>query len=153
AVALSPYLYAIVAHGFPRLPISEPDVYSSDVLNLFVPTPLLLIGGAALEPVARGFSGNYAEAGAYLGLPLLLIIALFAGSHWRRPEGRFLLCALGTVVLASLGPSLHVAGQSTIPLPWRLALWLPVIKTALPGRFAVYAALIAAIIAALWLRA
>jgi hypothetical protein len=153
AVALSPYLYAIVARGVPRVPIAEPDVYSSDVLNLLVPTPLLLIGGAAFEPVARGFSGNYAEAGAYLGLPLLLIIGLFARTGWRRPEGRLLLCALGAVVLASLGPTLHVAGHPTIPLPWRLAIGLPVIKTALPGRFAVYAALIAAIIAALWLRA
>lgn len=81
------------------------------------------------------------------------MIVLFARSHWRRPEGKLLLAALGIVVLASLGPTLHVAGRPMVALPWRLVLWLPIIKTALPGRFAVYAALIAAVIAALWLSA
>ena len=151
--ALSPYLYAILSHGIPQLPIAEPDAYSSDLLNVVVPTPLTLIGGAALQPVARGFSGNTAEQGAYLGLPLVLIIVLFAASSWRRPEGKLLLGALGIVLLASLGPTLHVAGRPTVPLPWRLVLWVPVIKTALPGRFAVYAALIAAVITARWLSA
>ncbi len=154
AVALlCPYLYAIVSHGLPRVPIAEPDVFSSDLLNIIVPTPLTLIGGAALQPVALGFGGNNAEQGAYLGLPLVLIIVLFARSHWRRPEGKLLLGALGIVMLASLGPTLHVAGRPTVPLPWRFVLWPPIIKTALPGRFAVYAALIAAMIAALWLAA
>jgi hypothetical protein len=151
--ALSPYLYAILTQGILRHPLADVEVYSTDLLNFFVPTPFTLIGGAALEPIARAFSGNSTEASAYVGLPLLLVIALFARSHWRRPEGRLLLCVLGIVAVASLGPTLHIAGQSTVPLPWRLAMLLPVIKVALPARFAVYTALIVAIIVAFWLSA
>ena len=152
-ILLSPYLYSVVAQGIPRTPISDPDAYASDLLNLVIPTPLTLIGGAALEPIARTFRGNYAEEGAYLGVPLLLVVALFARSHGRRPAGRLLLCALGAVALASLGPALHVAGQRIAPLPWKLALLLPVLNNALPGRFAVYTSFVIAVIVALWLSA
>lgn len=153
AAALSPYLYAVLTQGILRHPLADAEVYSSDLLNFVVPTPLTLIGGTALEPIARMFSGNYAEAGAYVGLPLVLVIALFARSHWQRPHGKLLLGVLGIVAVASLGPTLHIAGQPTVPLPWRLATALPVIKIALPIRFTVYTALIVAIIIALWLSA
>jgi hypothetical protein len=153
AVAVSPYLYAAAARGIPRIPFNDPVVYSSDVLNFFIPTPLTLVGGPALAALTSAFSGNAAEAGAYLGLPLLLVVALFARSSWRQPGGKLLCCTLGAIALASLGPTLHVGGPRGVPLPWALALHLPVLNSALPGRFPVYAFLVVAIIVAIWLSA
>ena len=150
-VALSPYLHAIVVRGIPRIPVSDPEAYPSDLLNFLIPTPLTLVGGAAFQPITRTFSGNYAEAGAYLGVPLLLVFALFARSHWRRREGKFLVSLLGLVALASLGPILHIAGQRLVTLPWKLALLVPVINNALPGRFSVYTSFVIAVIVAIWL--
>jgi hypothetical protein len=52
------------------------------------------------------------------------------------------------LLLFSLGPTLHVAGVRTgLWLPWRLGLDLPFIHHALPTRFSMFVALIAA----LWL--
>jgi hypothetical protein len=152
AAALSPYLYSIVARGIPRVPINDPEVYSTDLLNMVIPTPLTL-GGPAFNPITRAFSGNYAEEGAYLGLPLLLVVALFARAHWQRPGGKLLCAVLGIIALASLGPALHIAGHRIVSLPWKLALVLPVLNNALPGRFTAYAFLAAAIIVAIWLSA
>jgi hypothetical protein len=150
-IALSPYLYSILAPGVPRTPFSDPEVYTSDLLNFVIPTPLTLVGGAALEPITRAFSGNYGEEGAYLGVPLLLVVALFAQSHWRRPGGKLLLYLLGTIALASLGPTLHIAGHRIAPLPWTLVLRIPVLNNALPGRFIVHASFVVAIVVAMWL--
>jgi hypothetical protein len=151
AIALTPYLYSILAPGIPRTPFSDPEVYTSDLLNFVIPTPLTLVGGAALEPITRAFSGNYGEESAYLGLPLLLVVALFAHSQWRRPGGKLLCFLLGILALASLGPTLHIAGHRIAPLPWKLVLRVPVLNNALPGRLTVHASFIVAIVVAMWL--
>ena len=52
-----------------------------------------------------------------LGLPLVVIVALYARSAWRTPLGRFLLAALALAVYVSLGPKPSVYGHRTIPLP------------------------------------
>jgi hypothetical protein len=56
-----------------------------------------------------------------------------------------------TICIASLGPTLHLGGTPSVPLPWRFFLHLPLIDVALPARFMGLASLVVAIIVALWL--
>ena len=149
AVVLSPFFYYLFAYPGPSTP--NPAEYVSDLLNFIVPTPFTLFGGRDLEGVAKRFTGNYPESGAYLGAPLLLVVLAFCRTHWRRPFGKLLVVWLTLVCLASLGPRLHVGGADVIWLPWSVALRLPLLHRALPGRFMMYASMLIALMLAMWL--
>jgi hypothetical protein len=62
-----------------------------------------------------------------------------------------LLILFGVLVVATLGPKLHIAGREHAVLPWRALTSLPLIKYALPGRLMAYVFLIVAVVVALWL--
>ena len=63
-----------------------------------------------------------------------------------------LLFAVGTLATQLPGGAApHVAGIRTVPMPWALAVHLPLINHAATGRFMMYASLVLAVIAALWL--
>jgi hypothetical protein len=152
AVLLAPYLYFMFAFGTPHGPIQDVRVHSADLLNFVVPTPVTLIGGDVLRPIADRFLGNYGESTAYVGLGLIALVAAFAREAWRHPWGKLLLLMLAVVTVASLGPQLNVLGRSTVSLPWRPMLALPLIQHALPVRFTLYVFLVLAIIVAFWLQ-
>jgi hypothetical protein len=152
AVLASPYLY-YVAVGLPALPetINSPITYSANLLNFVVPTPLTWLGGEALRPVSARFSGNPAEQGAYFGLPLLAMAVLY---YCQRPRRLSLALLLLTVclVVASLGPALWWNGTVfSARLPWHFAETLPLLRSALPGRFVMYASLALGLAVSLWL--
>jgi hypothetical protein len=88
-------------------------VYSNDLLNFIVPTPVQLLDPAALRELVSRFTGNIVEWDAYLGIPLLALIILVAVRHWKKPAVRL---ATGMIVLLaplSLGSVLHVGGIIT----------------------------------------
>ena len=89
---------------------------------------------------------------AYLGIPLLVLMAVF---FWRRRRSRstwLLLICLVVPATAMLGEKLIVRGRLTeIPMPWALLGRLPVLEHAIAVRFALFVILTAAIIVALWL--
>jgi hypothetical protein len=58
---------------------------------------------------------------------------------------------LVATIVASLGPLLRVAGHAVAPLPWLLVVWMPVFDNLLPVRFALFTALVLAVIVAHWL--
>lgn len=152
ALLVSPVLYAMFAlpHEL-RLPAHWPGLFSADALNLVVPTVTTAIGGAALWPVSRNFPGFIPEQSAYLGLPLLLLVALFIR---REPPGRarFFAWLLAGIVILSFGPHLWLGGAHTdVPLPWALLQHLPLLGAALPGRLTLYSDLACAVMAALYI--
>ncbi len=151
-VLLAPYLYYVFARGVPGRPIHDPRVHSADLVNFLVPTPITLLGGNLFRPVADRFLGNYGESTAYLGLALVALLVAYAREEWRHPRGRVLLGLLVAALVASLGPKLNLLGESTVSLPWRPVLELPLIKHALPVRLTLYVFLVAAVIVATWLR-
>lgn len=153
ALALaSPYLYYFFQPGFPRSAVNSPAAYSADLLNFIVPTPSNAIGTLGVLPsISHRFAGAMVETGACFGLPLLAIAAIFVRTHWSEIRTRLLTWFTAIVMLASLGPRLHVAGIELVGLPWKLIQHLPLINNALPGRFPMYAFLALAIVAALWL--
>ena len=108
--------------------VQKPDAYVSDLLAFVVPSNLI------------HFTGNTTENGAYIGLPLLVL--LIAGLVIGRKQGwvQWTGWMTGIVALLSLGPHLHVDGNVTpVWLPWAAVAKLPLMGSALPARLMVIA--------------
>jgi hypothetical protein len=151
AILLSLYLYYLFAFGYPGASINLPSDYSTDLLNLFLPTEITLIGQSQFHGFTSLFAGNDLENGAYIGLPLLLMILIYFLRLWHTRTGKLLIISLCLIILASLGPVLHIHGSRTIQLPWLIFTSLPLINQALPSRFMVYAFLLIALMAGMFL--
>ena len=119
--------------------VQEVDTFGTNLLNLIVPTRYQFFTPEAAARVSDGFSRLYHEAGAYLGLPLLLLLIALVAGRWQDRRVR-VAGLVGLVMLVlSLGPTLHVGGAATgIPLPWLPFSKLPLLEHALPGRMVVY---------------
>ena len=152
AIFLTPFLYFAFFHGFPAGPINSPEIYSTDLLSFFIPSPVLLIG-RPLQVASLKVPGTagWAEDTAYIGIPLLLATIDYGLAEWRSSQARVILVALGLVALASLGPRLHIAGTPTIQLPWAIATGLPLLDKALPSRFMMFAFLDLGLIIAIYI--
>jgi hypothetical protein len=149
-VVVAPLLVRML-RDIPKGLMNSPSTYSTDLVNLVVPTRVTALGGSWALPITARFSGDLAEQCAYLGVPLLLVLASFTIANRANPAARLLALLLTTAILLSLGPQLRIAGHGTIWLPTALFSHLPVLADALPARFAVYAALFAAVIVSMWL--
>jgi hypothetical protein len=154
AILVSPYLYYLFA-GFRTTPIYSPSWHSTDLLNFLIPTRTVALGSAIglFRRVSAGFTSDVAEQAAYIGLPLLALVAWFTLERRRTLEARLLGLMLMIIAVAAMGPRLHVAGKSYFKLPWSLLHRAPLIDQALPLRFTVYLFLTLAVIAATWLAA
>src|SRR5712691_3921948 len=137
AVLLTPYLaHAFVVTKPPTTPLASPNQVATDLLNFVFPTRRTWLQPPFSSDVAGRFTGNGVEQGAYLGLPLLVVLGLFV-LHRPRSRGRsILLLTLAAVAAASLGARIRAAGQIVGVGPWEIPAKLPVTENALPGRLA-----------------
>jgi hypothetical protein len=117
-------------------------------LNFVIPSRTVGLGVIIPWPFSSRTSG---ESGAYIGLPLLALVAIYAQSHWREPAARMLVAIFIVVCLLALGPRLHIGGWTGFGMPWKVFTHVPILKNALPGRFMSYAFLAVGVIASLWL--
>jgi hypothetical protein len=151
---LSPYLFYMLGRGYPHSPIWKTGSYSADLLAFLVPTETVMLGSArAATEIARTFQGDIYENGAYLGVAIVLFVEIFRRRYWREPVGKFLTILFAALVIAAIGPTLHLAGRPGIPMPWAIAGRLPLVSIALPVRFMMYAFLVVALMAAMWFAA
>jgi hypothetical protein len=170
AVLVAPDLYYALKGLAPNPSVDwavKSSVESADPLNYVLPTPVTWVGHALTDSLAvkfnsrnGGVTGNYSESGAYLGLPLLVIVVLFGLTHRRQAFAKVLLGTLAVLFVASLGAHLHIANPPdqpdatytpSIPLPWGLVDHLPALDHVLPVRLAMFVSLVVALIVALWL--
>ena len=57
-------------------------------MSLVIPTTVNQLGRVPFfAPIAHQFRAELAETGAYLGLPLLAIVILYARERWNAPGG------------------------------------------------------------------
>ncbi|MFL5797215.1 MAG: hypothetical protein ACJ77A_04695 [Actinomycetota bacterium] len=154
AVVVSPLVWSFFSSSY-YAPVYDfyPALYASDLVNFLVPTSLTHVGAGTFFPVSTMFTGDISEQSAYFGLPLLAMAGGFAVEFWRRGWARWLLGLTAVVCVLSLGPKLHIGGQETMTMPWKLALSVPLLKYVLPGRLMLYAWLGVAVMAAAWLAA
>jgi hypothetical protein len=125
--------------------------YSNDLQSFILPGwPQAMTWGGAGQLV-EGFAGGNS---AYLGLPLLLVLAAF-GVRWRSEAVvRIGLALMAVVAVLSLGPVLLVGGRDTgIPLPWAFFENLPLLPSLIPARLAQLTALFAGLLLAVFLQA
>jgi len=152
AVIVSPYLYYMFAFPVPSGEIFSPWHFAIDLASLVIPTSVNELGRAPLfASTAHQFRAELAETGAYLGLPLIAIVILFARERWNAPGGRFLVHLLIVICVLAMGPRLEIAGRIVIGLPGSALAHLPLLDKALPARFMLYAYLVLAVMLAMWL--
>ena len=129
--------------------IQDTALFSTDLLNLVLPTRYQLLAPEAATRISHEFSGLYHEATAYIGLPLLVILGFVVARRWADLPIRVAgLMAVAMFVL-SLGQTLRVGGVTTdLPLPWLPISLLPLLEHAIPGRLTLFMWLAIAVIVA-----
>jgi hypothetical protein len=151
-VVVSPYLvHALVLTGPSWAPTRSPLDAAADVANFVVPRSWTWLQPPGSAEIARRFTANPVESTAYLGLPLMVIVAHFALRRGRPRGHRLLLALLGATAFVSLGAWVRVAGTTVAVGPWQLFARIPVAKSALPVRLTLFVALFTALVCALWL--
>jgi hypothetical protein len=148
-VLASPYLLDEVMHLPAGLTHNTPE-FSLPLSALVVPRPDRLWG---LSPALSSFSSAHPQAG-YVGIPLVLLLLVFAVVTWSSKVTRLLVAMLVVVLALAAGPRLMIiAGKPACTLPWS-GLWdLPMARSAEPGRIILFGYLVLAIVLALWLAA
>lgn len=118
----------------------------NDLLSFVIPPPVQLIS----YRIPLRWHDNDSGLG-YLGIPVILIVLIYARSQWKFPQGRFLASLMGVFLVLSLGATFHLFGLCLSPLPWTLAEHLPLIGYALAMRFTLYFWLVFAVVVSFWL--
>ena len=149
ALLSAPLLYYALS-DFERGSINQPALFDGDLLNLVVPTSLTAIGGPNFQWVTSHFPANEPEQGAYIGIPVLVLVAWYALRERRARSTWFLLALLGASVLATLGTELVVDGRPLVRLPWAELANAPLFDNVLPVRLALFSSLATSAAVALW---
>jgi hypothetical protein len=149
-VLLLPYLYYVFFYGVPE-EMHPIEKCSADLLGYLVPSPMMLVGGRAFARFADTLTPHvwYGGKGVYTNPALLVIVALYAHTHWRTAIGKLLILSSVAFVVCSLGPHLHVMDRSLMLFPWHWIMKLPTFNQALPVRFAMFLFLVISIMAAI----
>jgi hypothetical protein len=118
-----------------------PDFYKNDLAGFVQPSAAMLAHARASAAFAAAFQGGSPEYLAYLGWPMLLVLAAVAVLFWRVPTVR--VAAVVFVVLASLslGGTLLAGGHehAWAKLPWYWLQSAPVAGSAIPDQFSILA--------------
>lgn len=154
AVAVvSPYLYVFFSRAALRAPIWQPFLFSADLSFFVLPSWVSEFG--RLGFVARVFQrmpDTVTYVGFnYIGPVMLAIVAAFTWQHWREARTRLLLWLTLITAMLSCGPWLTIGGHRLLWMPGSLLGALPVIGNALPVRFTLYLAFLAALVFTMWL--
>ncbi len=149
-IMVSPFIYMAIRHGIPTKPFNSAGFFSLDPLNFIIPTTVTYLGGNAFAQLSSTFFGSIFENSAYLGIPAIGIIIMYTVTYWHEKMTRVLFFALLCFMILSLGPTLHIAGYSTLTLPEYYLNKLPVINQLLPERLTVYVFFVASLFIGLW---
>lgn len=121
---------------------------NADAAGLVVPTPTRLLSPPWNGP-AQAVEITVDDAGAYIGIPLLVLIVLRWGRLVTDPRSRFALVTGAIALVLSFGETLRVAGRSAgMPLPWAVLDQFPLVRDAAPARLTVVVDLMLALIVA-----
>ena len=118
-----------------------PDFFKNDLAGFVTPSAFLYFHTAASAAAAASYQGGIPEYLAYLGWPLLVVLALVAVCFWRNLAVRVTAVAFAVLEIFSLGGTLMVGGTDhhAILLPWHWLGSLPLLEAALPTRFSIIA--------------
>jgi hypothetical protein len=117
------------------------DFYKNDLAGLVRPSSFELLHTTASASFAAAYQGGLSEYLAYLGWPLLAVLALAAVRFWRLLPVRATAVAFVALSALSLGGTLLAFGHehAAVKLPWYWLQTLPVTGSVLPDRFSIVA--------------
>jgi len=118
-----------------------PDFFTTDATGFVTPSKLLLFHTAGSASAAAAYRGGEPEYLAYLGWPLLLVLAVIAVTGWRNLAVRATAVSFVLLEVFSLGGTLMIGGLTYpgVPLPWHWLGQLPLLEAVLPDRFPILA--------------
>ena len=118
-----------------------PDFFKNDVDGFVTPSKFLFFHTAASAKAAASYQGGVPEYLAYLGWPLLIVLAATAVCFWRNLAVRVTAVTFAVLEVFSLGGTLMIGGNDhhDILLPWHWLGSLPLLDAALPTRFSITA--------------
>jgi hypothetical protein len=124
-------------HGSPFIP----DYYKNDLAGFVQPSSAMLLHTHASAAFAANFQGQPPEYLAYLGWPMLIVLAAVAVRFWRLLTVRSTAVTFAVLEAFSLGGTLLSDGHehSWVKLPWYWLQTLPVSGSAIPDRFSIVA--------------
>jgi hypothetical protein len=147
AVIVGPFVFYLL-DGFHPGSFAGAGGAITDLANVLFPTETNGLAGRSFKSVSRSF--NSSEYGLYLGVPILLVVVLYAWRMRRSAGARVLLSGLAVAFMLTLGVALHVGGHRVVSMPWALTRHVPLLDNIRADRFAVFVELIAGVIVALW---
>jgi hypothetical protein len=117
------------------------DFYKNDLAGFVQPSSLLLLHTAKSAAFANAFQGRPPEYLAYLGWPMLAVLAIVAVRFWPLLTVRVTAVAFAVGSVLSLGGTLLAGGHEHegITLPWYWLQTLPVAGSVIPDRFSIIA--------------
>jgi hypothetical protein len=117
------------------------DFYKNDLSAFITPSGLLLFHTSASAAAAARYQGAPPEYLAYLGVPLIVALAVALVALWRDLPVRALGLTLAVLALLSVGahPLLGGTTHYGVTLPWAWLGHLPVLSSVLPARISVVA--------------
>ncbi len=132
-----------------------PQAYRADLLGPVVPSHFVWLAPSSLIRTSDAFANSVTENGSYLGIVLLVILAVGVVALWRRsaPVRVAAICGAAAFVI-SLGGGLVIrhapsAYDTGFPLPERLFTKLPLLSNTVPVRYSLYVVLFAGLVLAL----
>jgi hypothetical protein len=145
-VLTSPYLIYELRNMPAGLNRNQPG-FQLDLLGLVIPRSDRLWGFPALSAISHAHY-DYAY---YIGIPLLVLLLLFAIFTWSSKLARLLAVMFVVIVALAAGSNLTFEGNKLFALPWG-GLWnLPIARSVETDRFILFGYLILALVLALWL--
>ncbi len=147
AVIAAPLLAYIVVGGFGEHGFAY-DPTGTDLTNLVVPPPLNATAGDIFPSIEIHFDEH--DDALFVGIPALVIVALYVWRRRRSGWGYALLSFLGISIVFALGSKLHVKGNALLVLPWRIVEHAPGFENVSKPRFGEYVGFVTAVTVALW---
>jgi hypothetical protein len=147
-VVAAPYLYYALRH-YPKSLVRQQPTFSLSLVRLILPSSDKLFGLTSLIDYSDKI-GRY-SVDDYVGLPLLLVLVALGIVAWRSRLARLLVAGFVFVIVLAVGPGLAVGSRNVFALPWAKFWSLPLLRSAEPSRFIIFAYLVLAIALALWL--
>ena len=145
-VLAAPYLYAALVNKPKSFHTPTPQFWV-DLAGVVVPRINRLLGMHWLASTA----GHDVTPSIYVGIPLLLLLALVAVFHWSNRLVRLLVPLYVVIFLLALGPKLLIDGKQVMTLPWGYIWDLPLLDSAESQRLMDFGQLVLALLLALWL--
>ncbi len=118
-----------------------PDFFKNDLAGFVQPASFMLVHTASSAAFADAFQGRLPEYLAFLGWPMLIVLAVVTVWFWRLLPVRVTAVAFALLSVFSLGGTLLAGGHehAEIKLPWYWLQTLPVTGAVLPDRFSIVA--------------